>query len=129
MMHLLFHLIQLLVLFSTGFTGTIFGDECKISVDSRHTELKELLTTHHKFNWNNWSHLILLFNLGLLVCLLLLAYCFIKLKIWPAVKHAHVPSSLTHRLGPTQIIEKPYIFTTRDQPSTTTTRTDATDEP
>ena len=107
-------LIYFSSLYSLGFSTPIFGDECKVHIDNRHSEIKDLVTSHQRFNVNNWSHIVLLFIIGLLLSLLILAYCFIKLKIWPSIKQTH-----TH---PTSFSAPRYIINPREQPTPTAVR-------
>lgn len=100
-------------------SSPVIGDECKVHIDNRHLEMKELIGSHTKFNWNNWSHLSSIFILILLIFLLLFAYCFIKLKIWPSIKGPHATSSSAPSKTSPSVIEKPYIIRLQDIPPTT----------
>ena len=95
--------------------SSVFGDECKVHIDNRHTELKEFIGNQTQFTWTNWSHLILLLMLALLVCLLVLAYCYIKIKFWPTIKHNHSPSSFNQCSAPSSTLDPPYIIQVRDR--------------
>jgi len=125
---ILVELAYLSILFSIGLASPIIGDECKVHIDNRHLELKGLIADQQKFDWNNWSHLILLLILGFLVCLLILAYCFIKLKIWPSIKHTHTSPSIFPRQKSPSVVEKPYIINLRDLQNATSSRVDPADE-
>ena len=106
-------------------SSPIVGDECKVHIDNRHLELKQLIGSQRKFDWNNWSHLSSIFILASLFCLLRLAYCFIKLKIWPSVKGPRATLSAAKQNAPPSIIEKPYIIHLTDPPDPTTPRAEA----
>lgn len=113
-LHLCFRLLLILIISPFGFFF-LTGDECKVHIDNRHTELKELINNQSQFTWTNWSHLISLLIVVLLSCLLLFAYCYIKVKCWPTLKHAHVPFSTPHRPSPSSPYDAPYIIQMPDR--------------
>lgn len=127
-MHLTFTLCYFQTIILLGVSGSIFGTDCKMHVNNRHVELKDLITSSQRFNWHNWSHLILLIILGFLLCFLFLAYCFIKIKIWPVVKHTHTPSALIQHQRNSHPVDKPFIIQMRDQLASTAARSEVNDE-
>lgn len=105
-----YYVIVLVIVNYRCLSSPLIGDECKVHIDNRHLELKQLIDNQIKFDWNNWSHLISLLILGFLVLLLVLAYCFIKIKYWPTIKHSHHTSSFKAQTHQASVIEKPYII-------------------
>lgn len=113
-MHLLLYFIRITMHY-TCLSGALIGDECKVHIDNRHMELKELIGNQFRFAWTNWSHLISLLMLALLFYLLSFVYCYVKLKCGPTVKHSHSPPSLNHRQPQSSVIEAPYVIKVRDR--------------
>ena len=122
MLKLLSYTLIVLILNCLCTSSRIFGDDCKVHIENRYLELKQLIGSQTKFDWNNWSHLSSIFILGLLLCLLLLAYCFIKLKIWPSIKVPQTTLSASKPGVPPSVIDKPYIIHLKDLPHPTTPR-------
>lgn len=108
-----------IILFTLGFffvspanPNSIFGDDYKVHIDNRHTELKNLIMSHLPFNWNNWLHLSSLISMAFLICLLTLACCILKIKIWPSLTRSLLPHS-------TPPHDMPYVINLHNLPQTT----------
>lgn len=63
------------------------GSECKVFIDNKHSELKQLIGEQNKFSVNNWSHVSAIIILALLCILVIMGYCYCKAKYWPAIKN------------------------------------------
>jgi hypothetical protein len=104
----LFQFITVMALFPIA--TLIWDHECKVHIENRHNELKNLIGNQSKFDWYNWSNLTSIMILGLLAILIILAYCFIKIKYCPTIKQTHNVAFHRNQKHQPSIIEKPYII-------------------
>ncbi len=108
LMNQLFQFITVIALLPIA--TSIFDRQWEVHVDNRHNELKSLIANQFRFDWYNWSHLTSILILGFLAILIILAYCFIKLKYCRAIKQTHNFSFNRNQKHQSSIMDKPYII-------------------
>jgi hypothetical protein len=100
---------------SIGHSFKIWGPDCPVHIENKHNELKQILKNQNNLSLNNWNHIGLIIILVILGILLVLTYCFIRIRYWPLIKGAHVHSiNKSHSLPPSTV-ERPYLIQYKGQ--------------
>jgi hypothetical protein len=87
------------------------GQNCKVQIDNHQAEIKQIISNQSNFNYNNWTHVGVMLILGIVGVLLLLAYCYFRVRICLLVKSFHTTNAINHhQQRQTSVVEKPYII-------------------